>query len=157
MWKNIYKREEKECIQVKEKAWRTESATLLDISRGKYIFHPNINQELTNKWQWWVDIARLVQKVVLKPWSTYLIAALQNNFWASSNTRHPSEEAIRIGQLQMVEARVPMTHDRNYGTVGSRMKARVGYLKMYSTTYNCYDAGGIVICIDGTFHLTTRK
>lgn len=117
-----------------------ESAILLDISTGKYIFTPHIYLELTNKWQRWVDIPRLVQEVVFKPRSSQLIAALQNNFWASSNTCHPSEEAIRIGQLQMVEAWVPMAHDRNYSTVSSRMKGRVGYLKMNSATFNCFYA-----------------
>jgi hypothetical protein len=50
--------------------------------------------ELTNKWRSGVDIARLVQEVVLKPWSINVVAALQNNLWASSNTSHPSEQAI---------------------------------------------------------------
>jgi hypothetical protein len=50
--------------------------------------------ELTNKWRSGVDIARLVQEVVLKPWSINVVAALQNNLWPSSNTSHPSEEAI---------------------------------------------------------------
>ena len=116
------------------------SHTARHINWKVHLHHPHIYQELTNKWQRWVDIPRLVQEVVFKPRSSQLIAALQNNFWASSKTCHPSEEAVRIGQLQMVEAWVPMAHGRNNSTVSSRMKGRVGYLKMYSATFNCFYA-----------------
>jgi hypothetical protein len=99
--------------------------------------HQDIYRELTNKRQRWVDIARLVQEVVLQPRSSQLIAALQNNFWPSPNTRHPSEQAVRIGQLQVVEAWMPVTHNRNYSTVTCRVEGGVGYLKVNRTTFNC--------------------
>jgi hypothetical protein len=35
---------------------------------------------------------------------------------------------------------MPMTQDRNHSTVTSRMKGRVGYLKIYSTAFDCYYA-----------------
>lgn len=98
----------------------------------------------TNKRKSSVDVARLVEEMVLQPRSLHVVGSFYDDLRAATHTGHATEETVRIGEVQVWQLVVPLSHDWQHCDVTSRVQRRQRHLwhKSHFSLLSFFKEGG---------------
>lgn len=96
--------------------------------RGSLKFKNTTWRIPTNKRKCSVDVARLVQEVVLQPGPLEVVGALYDDLRAATYTGHATEETVGVGEVQVWQLVVPLPHDWQHCRVTGWVQRRQRHL-----------------------------